>query len=61
MSSNNAFIKPGYQTSEAWVSLLSSIFVMVSMPAEQAATLIGGISAVYTVGRSIVKSLQNRS
>lgn len=61
MSINNAFIKPGYKTSEAWVSLLSSIFVMVSMPAEQAATLIGGISAVYTVGRSIVKSLQNRS
>jgi hypothetical protein len=61
MSINNASIKPGYRTSEAWVSLLSSIFVMVSMPAEQAATLIGGISAVYTVGRSIVKSLQNRS
>jgi hypothetical protein len=61
MSVNNASIKPGYKTSEAWVSLLSSIFVMVSMPAEQAATLIGGISAVYTVGRSIVKSLQNRS
>jgi len=54
-------IKPGYKTSEAWVSLLSSIFVMVSLPAEQAASLIGGLSAVYTVGRSIVKSMTGRN
>ncbi len=57
----NSSIKPGYKTSEAWVSLLSSIFVMVSLPAEQAASLIGGLSAVYTVGRSIVKSVTGRN
>ena len=57
----NSSIKPGYKTSEAWVSLLSSIFVMVSLPAEQTASLIGGLSAVYTVGRSIVKSVTGRN
>jgi len=61
MSMHSTAVKPGYKTSEAWVSLLSSIFVMISMPAEQAATLIGGLSAVYTVARSLVKSLHNRS
>jgi hypothetical protein len=45
----NSSIKPGYKTSEAWVSLLSSIFVMVSL------------LAVYTVGRSIVKSVTGRN
>lgn len=60
MNVQNSEAKPGYKTSEAWVSLLSSIFVMTSLPPEQAATLISGLSAVYTIGRSIVKSFNKR-
>ena len=51
-------IKPGYQSTEAWASLLASVFVMVNLPPAQSLAIVAGISGLYTLGRSIVKSFQ---
>ncbi len=58
MEKNN--IKPGYKTTEAWASLLASIFMMINLPVEQASLFVGGLTGLYTLGRSFVKSFQDR-
>jgi len=54
-------VKPGYKTTEAWVSMLSSVFIMFNLSPEDAAVAVGGISSIYTLGRSMVKTFQSRS
>lgn len=53
-------VKPGYKSTEAYASLLSSIFVMVNLPPDLAAKFVAGLAGVYIIGRSIVKAFNSR-
>lgn len=53
-------ITPGYKTTEAHASLLSSVFVMINLPPELAAQFVAGLAAIYAVCRSIVKAFNSR-
>lgn len=57
---NKSEISPGYKTTEAYASLLSSIFVMVNLPPDLAAKFVAGLASVYIIGRSIVKAFNSR-
>ncbi len=52
--------KPGYKTTEAYASLLASLFVMINLPPDLAAQFVAGISAVYAICRSVVKAFNSR-
>lgn len=47
--------KPGYKTTEFWISIVAAVFGIFNLPPEQAAILVTAVASVYTVGRSIVK------
>lgn len=52
--------KAGWKSTEFWTMIIANLFGFFSLPPEQAAILVGGLSAVYTSGRSIVKLIKAR-
>lgn len=54
-------MKPGYRTTEFWVSLLGMVLPAVlpgQVDAGTASAIAAGVAALYTVGRSLVKAFQ---
>lgn len=52
--------KPGYRTSEFWLTLLANILTIVAsrkgiIPAGTATNAVAGLTAAYTLGRSLAK------
>jgi hypothetical protein len=43
-------ITPGYKSTEAWSSLLASIFVMINLPPAQSSVIVAGISGLPLPG-----------
>lgn len=56
--------KPGYKTTEFYFSLLTTLGTVVAslsgvIPPALAAQIATGITAIYTIGRSIVKAISD--
>lgn len=54
--------KPGYQTSEFWATaagtILAAAATALGLPITDAATISGGLIALYNIGRVIVKTAE---
>ena len=50
-------VKPGYQTTEAWGTLMGSAVAMFNMDPQMGAMFVAGLVAMYNLGRAIVKGM----
>lgn len=54
--------KPGWQTTEFWMAIIVKLYIIVmsahgAIPASLAALLLGILTGIYIIGRSIVKRI----